>query len=184
MSTTKRSLWGVWIAASLATAACASKPDDSSTPSLVVSAPPGPSPGADPAAFRLAVDAVFERRCGSLDCHGQIGRGMRIYGAEGLRLPNDAGLAPGSGATSLDEINANYASIIGLQPERMNAFLAKDPRTRDDAYQLLILSKPLGLERHKGGAQLNRGEPAEQCIVSWLVGATDQAQCALGAKPP
>lgn len=164
--------------------ACASTPDSSSTPELVVSAPPGPAPGADPAAFRLGVDAVFERRCGTLDCHGQVGRGMRIYGANGLRLPNDAGLVPGGGATSLDEINANYASIVGLQPEKMNDFLAKTPRTSQDAERLLILSKPLGLERHKGGATLNRGEPAEQCIVTWLVGNTDQSQCALGSRPP
>jgi hypothetical protein len=157
--------------------ACASTPDDSKQPNLVVT-------GADVSAFRLGVDAVFERRCGSLDCHGTTARGLRIYSSNGLRLPNDQGNAPGIGATTGDEINANYASIVGLQPEQMNAFLAKDPRTADDAYQLLILTKPLQIERHKGGAALSKGEPAEQCIVTWLTGKADQTLCAKGSTEP
>ena len=156
---------------------CASSPDDSKQPLLVVDS-------ADPAAFRLGVDAVFERRCASLDCHGTNARGLRLYSANGLRLPNDQGNAPGTGATSADEINANYASVVGLQPEKMNAFLQKSPRTADDAYQLIVLTKPLGLERHKGGAALSKGEPAEQCIVTWLTGKTDQSLCAKGSSPP
>jgi hypothetical protein len=158
-------------------ASCASSPDDSKDPRLVVDS-------ADPAAFRLGVDAVFERRCASLDCHGSNARGLRLYSANGLRLANDKGNVPGVGPTSADEINANYASVVGLQPEKINAFLEKNPRTADDAYQLIVLTKPLGLERHKGGAALSKGEPAEQCIVTWLTGKADQAQCAKGSAPP
>ena len=162
---------------SLTTASCASSPDDSKEPRLVVES-------ADPAAFRLGVEAVFERRCGSLDCHGTTARGLRIYSANGLRIPNTVGNAPGIGATTSDEINSNYAAIVGLQPEQMNAFLAKSPRTADDAYQLLLLTKPLQIERHKGGAALSKGEPAEQCIVTWLTGKADQALCAKGSTAP
>lgn len=163
--------------ATLVSASCASTPDGSKDPGLVVAS-------ADPAAFKLGVEGVFERRCGSLDCHGSTARGMRIYSANGLRLPNDVGNAPGVGAVTGDEVNANYAAIVGLQPEKMNDFLAKVPRTADDAYELLILTKPLQIERHKGGAALSKGEPAEQCIVTWLVGKVDQTLCAKGSVAP
>lgn len=173
---------GAWAAAAIA---CASTPDDSKDPNLTVSPPAGVPAGADPTTFRTNVNAVFERRCASLDCHGALGRGLRIYSENGLRLPNDSGLLPGAGSTSSDEINSNYASVVGLQPEKMNDFLAKSPRTPDDAYQLDILAKPLGLEKHKGGPALSKGEPAEQCIVTWLIGTPlDATLCDQGAKPP
>ena len=39
---------------------------------------------AAPGSFRTSgVTTVFERRCGSLDCHGSIGRNMRIYSSNG-----------------------------------------------------------------------------------------------------
>ena len=39
------------------------------------------------------VDPYLQRRCGTLDCHGQPGRAYRIYGFTGFRLYNeDAGL--------------------------------------------------------------------------------------------
>jgi hypothetical protein len=167
-----------------AAAACADTPDKSTEPKLTVTSPPGVAAGADPTTFRTFVGPVFERRCGSLDCHGDAARGLVVYSANGLRLPNDAGQSPGAGQTSQDEINANYASIVGLQPERMNAFLEKQPRTADDAYQLVLMAKPLGLERHKGGPALSKGEPAEQCLVTWLIGKPDEARCILGARPP
>jgi hypothetical protein len=119
---------------------------------------------ASPGSFRAAgVTTVFEKRCGSLDCHGNVGRNMRIYGSRGLRLPNDAGLVPGLGDTTLDEITANYQSILTLEPEETNKVLdGADPTN------LLILKKPLGTEAHKGGQTIRRGEDAETCIVSWL----------------
>lgn len=175
------------LAASAAFASCAQAPDKNATFSVAAEAPVAPQ-GADPAPFNLVVNSVFERRCGSIDCHGNTARGLRIYSALGLRLPNDAGIAPGVGETTLEEVSANYASVLALQPEKMRDFLSKSPRTPDDAYQLLILSKPLGPtqggERHKGGAALGRGDAAEQCIVTWLIGTTDQAKCSLGSKPP
>ena len=70
------------------------------------------------------VSPVFERRCGTLDCHGQVGRPLRIYSGLGLRLPNDAGDTPGNGATTPDEITNNYRAVIGLEPEEMSRVVA------------------------------------------------------------
>ncbi len=158
-------------------AACASKPDDASTAKLAL----GPL---SPDDYATLVHPVIERRCGSIDCHGSLPRGLRVYGETGLRLPNDAGLVPGGGATTLEEKRATYDSIVGLQPERTNDLLLKDPRTPADAYQLSLLTKGTATERHRGGPSLQRGEPAEQCIVTWLIGHADPMLCASGAKSP
>lgn len=121
------------------------------------------------------VSPVFERRCGTLDCHGQVGRALRIYSGLGLRLPNDAGNLPGTSATTLDEITSNYRAVIGLQPEQMTRVIAGAALPRS----LLILSKPLNLEAHKGGpAFAPTGDPGEGCITTWIAGAVDKTQCA------
>ena len=118
---------------------------------------------------------VFERRCGTLDCHGQPGRPLRIYSGLGLRIPNDAGDVPGSSATTVDEITTNYRAVIGLQPEQMTRVIAGQAQPRS----LLILSKPLNLESHKGGpAFAPTGDPGEGCITTWIQGAVDKTQCA------
>ena len=120
---------------------------------------------AQPTSFREnGVSVVFEVRCGSLDCHGSIARNLRIYSQNGLRLDNDAGNSPGVGATTLDEVNANYYSITLLEPELMNNVI-----NGGDPEGLLLLKKPLGIENHKGGAQLRREDDAYNCIHSWLV---------------
>ena len=121
-----------------------------------------------------SVSPVFERRCGTLDCHGQVGRPLRIYSGLGLRIPNDAGNTPGSSATTPDEITANYRTVIGLEPEEMSRVEALEdpPRT------LLILAKPLMLQAHKGGpAMAPTGDPAETCITTWLMDAVDKNAC-------
>src|SRR3954451_21046249 len=101
-----------------------------------------------PGSFRSAgVSTVFEKRCGSLDCHGGLGRNMRIYSSNGLRLPNDAGLKPGQGDTTIDEITANYQSIMTLEPEVTNSVVVDGV----DPLEMLILKKPLELEKYKGG---------------------------------
>ena len=109
------------------------------------------------------VGAVFEKHCGSLDCHGTTARNLRIYSANGLRLPNDAGLLPGQGDTTHDERLANYHSILSLEPEATNRVLEGG-----DPYTLLVLRKPLQIESHKGGQPIRRGDDAERCIVTWL----------------
>jgi hypothetical protein len=139
---------------------------------------------ATPGSFRNAgVSTVFEKRCGSLDCHGGIGRNLRIYSSGGLRLPNEAGLKPGTGETTLDEITANYQSIMTLEPEVTN-----DVIDGADPYSLLIVKKPLELEKHKGGSAIRKGDDAERCIVSWLkedaLSPIDTGACARAAIFP
>ena len=154
----------------LVLAACASTPSTSSLPVAELDLP----------SYAASVQPVVERRCGSVDCHGTLPRGLRVYGKNSLRLANDAGAVVGSGDTTAEEARTTYQSILGLEPEKTDAFAAKSPRTAADAYDLLFLAKPLSLERHRPGASLKKGEPAERCMTSWLVGpngAVDAAAC-------
>ena len=161
--------------------ACASIPDE--TRYTVILLPEGG--GADFAQFAGSasspgVHSFLERRCGTLDCHGQIGRPFRLYSAGGLRAENDAGNVSGKGAETPDELYANYVSIVGLEPEQLSRVTAGD----DPPTELLIVKKPLALETHKGGAVLSQGDPGDTCLESWLVGQTDQQKCTAAAQIP
>jgi hypothetical protein len=167
-STGRRSV--LLVAGALAfSSACASAPGDG-VETLTV-AP------LDEVAYASLVHPVVERACGSASCHGKAPRGFRVYGAGALRL-SEADGGPASAFTSAAEIRATYVSLVGLEPEKLNAFVAGQPRSLDEAYGLLILAKPLALERHRGGISLRKGEAAEQCILSWLMGAADPNVCA------
>jgi hypothetical protein len=106
------------------------------------------------------VSYFLERRCGTLDCHGQPGRPLRIYGRSGLRLPNQAGNRPNVGDTSEEEVASNYRSVVGLEPEVLNRVVAagapgaETPRSVADCslsgepqvpclHHLLLVAKPL-----------------------------------------
>jgi hypothetical protein len=156
--------------AAAAVAACSDTPDGTEKVTA------GPIDAAD---FPL-VDPVFERHCGSLDCHGSVATPMRIYSANGLRMANEAGTTPGNGATTQVEITANYDSIISIEPEKITD-VAKN---KGDPYSLLILKKPLTIESHKGGKAISKGDDAETCISSWIKGTADKTACANGALPP
>jgi hypothetical protein len=119
------------------------------------------------------VSVVLERRCGTLDCHGQVGRPLRIYGQYGLRFVDDAGDVPGVQATSATEHEANYQSVIGLQPELMTEVVQGNAPPED----LMLLRKPLQLERHKGGAVFVDGDDGDTCLLSWLAGQTNFTAC-------
>jgi hypothetical protein len=142
--------------------ACASSPDTSATVNVAA---------LDEAAYQGFVHAVVEKTCGASDCHGTAPRGLRVYGATALRLSG------ATGPTTPDEIRATYVSILGLEPENLNDFTSAQPRSEEAAYKLLLLAKPLAIERHRGGISLRKGEPAEQCILSWLMARTDPAAC-------
>lgn len=55
-------------------------------PGCVTTACPPFDPNAADDSF-VIVSEVLERRCGTLDCHGQAARPLRIYGNAGLRRP-------------------------------------------------------------------------------------------------
>lgn len=126
------------------------------------------------------VNAFMERRCGGLDCHGQIGRPLRIYGSLGLRKTDpDKPFAPRPpGDTTMDEKIDNYLSVVDLEPEAMGHSHASGGKYRD----FLFLLKPLGVEnngvRHKGGPVLRDiGDPGYTCLVSWIGGAVSTKDC-------
>lgn len=148
-----------------AVVSCAEVPDEDGRVTIAA--------GLDGGAYRTQVHPVLEKACGKTDCHGKAPRGLRIYGASALRLPG------ATGPTTQDEIEATFQSIEGLEPEKLNDFLASQPRTKEGAYKLLLLGKALQIERHRGGISLRKGEPAEVCITSWLLGVTDRAACAV-----
>ena len=152
------------LASLFASASCVNVPDENRF-TAVLYAPDYPI-------YKANVDEYLSRRCGTLDCHGQEGRAYRIYGRTGLRLYiQDAGLISGEQATTDQERQANYAAIIGLEPEMMNRVMAENGA---DPERLLFLRKPLKLERHKGGTvisgsdQVAGGDKGYQCLTAWL----------------
>ncbi len=136
---------------------CASVPDRNRFTAVV--AP-------DFAIYRANIDLFLHKRCGTLDCHGQAGRGYRIYGYRGFRLySQDAGLISGQQATTDQEIQANFDAIISIEPEEMSRLIAENG---ENPNRLLFLRKPLNIERHKGGPSLAEDDEGYKCITAWL----------------
>jgi len=121
------------------------------------------------------VEGFLEVKCGSLDCHGSLGRPFRIFSANGLRLVDEAGNVSGSGGTTNDEMFANYTAAIGLQPELTSAVFF-DP-VDNDPTKLLLMRKPLQAERHKGGQVIVSGDNGFNCMYGWLAGDMDFQAC-------
>jgi hypothetical protein len=127
--------------------------------------------------FEVVSDAM-QLHCGTLDCHGQIGRNMRLYGLYGLRLnPMDNPLEQ---PTTPAEYDACYRSIVGLEPEALSLVVRKvaPPDT------LTIVRKPRGIEHHKGGQLMTEGDPLDRCIVQWLTGTSDVNVCTTVVQTP
>lgn len=120
------------------------------------------------------VSKLVGGRCGSLDCHGQTTRNLRVYSSRGLRL-SDADTS-GHGGTRSEEHAANLASLVGLEPELFARVVEDGGR---DPYRLTLLRKATAREHHLGGAALP--EDGAQCITSWLARALDEEACAAAA---
>jgi hypothetical protein len=119
------------------------------------------------------VAQVLVRHCGTLDCHGEVHRNLRIYGNEGLRWASTARpLMPA--CTTADEVEQDYASVVGLEPEVMSAVVA-DGGERPE--RLTLIRKARGTEHHKGGGLFQTGDDADTCLTSWLASETDTAAC-------
>jgi hypothetical protein len=126
------------------------------------------------------VGDYLDNRCGSLDCHGQPGRNLRIWGCSGMRLdppdiPVCGGLLPGEVSTTAAEYQATYRSLVGLEPTVMSTVVAGGGAHPE---LLTFVRKARGLEAHKGGTLITPGDPQDICITSWLAGKTDVMACA------
>lgn len=123
------------------------------------------------------VSDLLDHRCGSLDCHGQSHRNLKIYGCEGLRL-SDADVPGcrknGGTNTTQDEYDATYRSLVGLEPAVMST-VVNGKGTRPDL--LTFVRKARGAEDHKGGTLIVPGDAQDICIASWLAGATNTDAC-------
>ena len=131
--------------------------------------------------FEASVSPYMERRCGTLDCHGGIARPMRLFGRLGLRHPDEDNV-PGGKATTTVELSANYTSVCGIEPEKMNDTVANLGNSADE---LLIIRKARGLEKHKGGKVVNEADNADNCMLGWLRGDKPevvQAECDAAIK--
>lgn len=119
--------------------------------------------------FTNFVSPLMERRCGMLDCHGNDRRPMRLYGELGLRIVDPADLnRTGGDATTALEVDANYRSVCGVEPEAVNG-VTLDPGGQS-VNRLLLVRKARGTEGHKGGKVLDPFDDADLCVVGWLRG--------------
>ncbi len=157
-----RALGSVALVAAVIAAACSAPATDA----RVIEAVP------DRASFPAVADLLV-KRCGTLDCHGEVGRNLRLYGSTGLRLaPGDRPISKGQ--TTVAEYDDDYRSVVGLEPEIMSEVVASGGASPD---RLTLVRKPRGTEHHKGGTLWAEGDPQDRCLTSWLSGNTDVADC-------
>ena len=124
----------------------------------------------DEAAFP-PVAVLLDVRCGSLDCHGNSARNLRMYGSAGRRLAStDQPFSPACNTASED--HEDYVSVVGLEPEKMSAVAAGG-----DPGMLTMMRKARGTEAHKGLQIWSTGDDSDTCVVSWLHGSVDRAAC-------
>ncbi len=151
--------------------------------------------------FDMASQAL-EMHCGSIDCHGAQRRNFRLYGWYGIRLepiaeapatpsvvPSAAPapapvpsapatleqpeFVPGFSQTTEQERWLNYVSAVLLEPEATSVVRWEGR----GAEKLLLVSKGRGREHHKGSVAMEPDGPVDRCVISWFVGAIDEAAC-------
>lgn len=116
--------------------------------------------------YKTQVDPYLQRRCGTLDCHGQPGRPYRLYGFSGFRdYTDEAGLVSGQQPTTDSEITFNFQATIGIEPEEMSRVVARQGARPET---LIFLRKPMLIERHKGGKLIQRDDDGYRCLTGWL----------------
>lgn len=117
------------------------------------------------------VGDALQQTCATLDCHGQAGRALRIYGYGGLRLSSLDN--PLGDPTSELEYLASYESLVSLEPEALSRVVTQQA----DPNQLSLVRKTRGIEHHKGGQRAVTGDALDRCIVLWLTGLFDPDPC-------
>lgn len=122
-----------------------------------------------------AVASAMQHRCATLDCHGQEGRNLRLYGFGGLRLStvDSPIMDPTVDPTTVAELDASYASTVGLEPEALWQVVTQGA----DPNQLSLVRKTRGVEKHKGGQLARTGDALDRCLVLWLTGKADPIPC-------
>jgi hypothetical protein len=148
----------------VAVASCAATPDTTEVTKLLTPDYGEFAGSASDAALDPGVHIFLEKRCGTLDCHGQVGRPFRLFSQNGLRALNDSGIVSGDQPDTPSEIYSNYLSAVGLQPEEMSRVVAGD----DPPTDLLLVIKPTGLATHKGGQVISMGDTSYDCLTHWL----------------
>jgi hypothetical protein len=168
-------LAGALVTAS-AVSSCSSVPDNAR---IGIDAPSGSD-----SQFR-SVGEYLNIRCGSLDCHGQTSRNLRIWGCNGMRLDPKAipsCLPIGGGSlTTEQELQATYRSLVGLEPTVMSEVYDNHGAHPE---LLTFVRKARGLEAHKGGTLITPGDDQDICITSWLAGNTNNMECSLAQGYP
>jgi hypothetical protein len=166
---------GVGVAVLLGIAACSSVQQQR----IGIDAPSGSE-----AEFGTVAD-YLEHRCGSLDCHGQADRNLRIWGCEGMRLdPSDipsCNRLLGGRPTTTDEHQATYRSLVGLEPSVMTEVVQDHGQ---DPELLTFVRKAIGTEPHAGGQLITPGDAQDVCITSWLAGDTNTTACIAAVSNP
>jgi hypothetical protein len=130
--------------------------------------------------FESVADAM-QPHCGTLDCHGEPGRNMRLFGSRGLRLLATAN--PADDATTPAEYDATFWSVVGLEPEILTEVIQDNGA---DPERLSLIRKARGHERHKGGTLMMAGDDLDSCLMSWLTGVVTEARCRVASMfgPP
>ena len=142
------------------------------------------APDGSELAFGPVAD-YLDHRCGTLDCHGQSGRNLRIWGCNGMRLDQfdvpSCNRLVGGKPTTVQEHEATYRSVVGLEPSVMTAVVQGGGQHPE---LLTLVRKARGTEAHKGGAIVTPGDAQDKCITSWLAGNTDTTACASATGLP
>lgn len=118
--------------------------------------------------------AALVYNCGTLDCHGNHYRNLRLYGYGGLRKSDVRSDFGNPTLPAPDELAANYQALMGLEPEKMAEVVrdgGKDPE------RLTLVRKARATENHKGGPVVVAGNDMDRCLTSWLTGQIDDAAC-------
>ena len=117
------------------------------------------------------VAELLSVRCGAIDCHGNRGRNLRIYGSTGLRsLSSDRPFYPVCNTS--EENLQTYDSVVGLEPEAMSAVASGG-----DPALLTMVNKARGTEAHKGGQIWTKGDDSDLCLTAWLQGTPNPEDC-------
>lgn len=123
------------------------------------------SPG-DSAVYAAELQRYVGLGCGSLDCHGDGGRALRIFAEYGLRERDDLRNQP----PSQSEVASNVQAFAGLAGDSPASHLAL----------LKALAVDAGGMAHEGGdVWRDSSAPGYRCLLAFLSNQTDPDACAV-----